>query len=60
MPSNKTIREFQNAHHAWGVGEQTARDEARLFDACLALGMSRDEPSVSAWAARRAFEKEAA
>jgi len=44
---------FDRAHHAWSVGDQTPRDLNALEDACVALGMPRDEPSVQAWAARR-------
>jgi len=54
------FRKFQTAHHAWCVGDQDARDEARLFDACLEVGMPADEPSVSAWAAAHLFVLEAA
>lgn len=54
----KALAAFQTAHHAWCVSDQSARDESRLFDACIEMGMDRDEPSVEAWAARKAFVME--
>ncbi len=46
---------FLDHFRSWCLSDQGARDESRLFDVCLAAGMSASEPSVSEWAARKAY-----
>lgn len=59
MPDTlETLNGALNAYLYASLNEAAdeARRESRLFDACLAAGMSFDEPDASGWATARILD----